>query len=208
MTCPISLCLAHAKNDVRELKRHRRWNCWSCFSCRLYMVQVSHQYRSAVKLTVCRLYFCDILLLFQTTLLNLPKTLLALAIWLLTSASMLAEQERTSDLGEMFFGLQFPILSCDVWFLVWIFWGRLINHFLFFVLMVKLKFLQADDNLSISCCISSSFVALSVQSLAKRISLITVSLTLVTAWRRFLSHLYLMRIPRVVCLKKSVSSWN
>ena len=79
----------------------------------------------------------------------------------------------------------------------------------FWVLMVRPKLSQAVENPSISRCISCSLLAFSAQSSAKR-SVITVSLTLMTACRRwglnsFPSHLYLMRMPREVSLKASVS---
>ena len=78
----------------------------------------------------------------------------------------------------------------------------------FLVLMMRPKLSQAVENPSISSCIS--LLAFSAQSSAKRRSLITVSLTLVTACRRrglnsFPSHLYLMGMPGEVSLKASVS---
>ena len=84
------------------------------------------------------------------------------------------------------------------------------NTSVFLVLMVRPKLLQAVENPSISSCISCSLLAFSTQSSAKRRSLITVSLTLVTACRRwglnsFPSHLYLMGMPGEVSLKASVS---
>ena len=54
----------------------------------------------------------------------------------------------------------------------------------FFVLMGRPKLSQAVENPSISSCITCSLLAFSAQSSAKRRSLITVSLTLVTACRR------------------------
>lgn len=51
----------------------------------------------------------------------------------------------------------------------------------FLVLMVRLKFLQAVEKLSISACISCSLLALMAQSSVKRKSLRTVSFTFVTA---------------------------
>ena len=80
----------------------------------------------------------------------------------------------------------------------------------FLVLMVRPKLSQTVENPSISSCIFCSLLAFSAQSSAKQRSLITVSLTLVTASRRrglnsFLSYLYLMDMPREVSLKASVS---
>ena len=80
----------------------------------------------------------------------------------------------------------------------------------FLVLMVRSKLSQAVENPSISSCIFCSLLAFSAQSSAKRRSLITVSLTLVTACRRrglnsFVLHLYLMGMPGEVSLKASVS---
>ena len=79
----------------------------------------------------------------------------------------------------------------------------------FLVLIVKPKLSQAVENPSISSCISCSLLAFSAQSSAKTRSLITVSLTLLTAWRRrglnsFPSHLYLIGMPGEVSLKASI----
>ena len=154
---------------------------------------------------------CEIPRLSQTDFFNLPNALLALAMWLVTSALMLAERDSVLP-RYVKFSTAWSLCPFTVMLGSWYGFpgaGWYITS-VSLVLMVKPKLSQAVENPSISSCISCSLLAFSAQSSAKTRSLITVSLTLLTAYRRrglnsFPSHLYLMGMPGEVSLRASIS---
>ena len=104
---------------------------------------------------------------------------------LMTSASVLAERESVLP-RYVKFSMAWILYPFTVMLGSWYGFpgaGWYITS-VFLVLMVSPQLSQAVENLSISSCISGSLLAFSAQSSAKRRSLITVSLTLVTACRR------------------------
>ena len=112
---------------------------------------------------------CEIPRRSQTDFFNLPNALLAVAMRMGTSASMLAEREsvvpRYVKFSTAWSLYHFAVMSGS--------WYRFPGRgwyitSVFLVLMVRPKLSQAVENPSISSCISCSLLAFSAQSSAKR----------------------------------------